>query len=116
MSFLFEHVVSIRRPAHQASGAGKQGYGGIDAAETDLIAEGVPASVQAKGTGRANPAGLPADASPFRWQIVIEAGHVDAGVIQDRDIVIDNLGRRFQVSADYSHSLGWTLQAEKLEL
>lgn len=115
MSFLFPRVVSISRTAHQDGGAGVKGYGGKDDAQMTPIASGLPASVQAKGTGRTNPTGLPGDASPFRWVILIPDGHVAAGGIQDGDYVQDDLGRRFQVSADYAHSLGWTLSAERME-
>lgn len=80
------------------------------------IATGVPASIQAKGTGRGNPTGLPADASPFRWAILIPDGHLAAGAIKDGYMITDDLGRRFQVSADYSHSMGWTLNCERMEV
>lgn len=115
MSFLFPRTVTIRRPNHQGGGAGKKGYGGKSDAQMTDIAADVPASVQAKGTGRANPTGLPGDASPFRWVILIPDGHIAPGAIRDGDYVEDDLGRRFQVSADYAHSLGWTLNSERME-
>lgn len=117
MSFLFPHLIRIDRPAHQADpAAGAGGYGGIDPEQTTQIAVGVRASVQRKGTGRSNPTALPGDATPYRWAILIPlSANIPPGDIKDRDIVTDDLGRRFQVAADYNHSMGWTLDAERLE-
>jgi hypothetical protein len=118
MSFLFERTIKVERPAHQTNDAapGAAGYGGIDAAQMSEIVASAPASVQRKGTGARNPMGLPGDATPYRWAILIPASAgIAPGVIQDRDIVTDDLGRRFQVAADYTHSLGWSLDGERLE-
>lgn len=116
MSFLWPHIVQITRPAHQdAPTSGKLGYGGQDADDRAPVAADIKANVQAKGTGRSNPTGLPSDSSPYRWVILIPMGQVAEGLILDGDFVTDNLGRVFRVAADYSHSLGWTLQAERME-
>lgn len=116
MSFLFPRTVTITRPAHHTAGAGAGGYGGQDRDEETTVATGKPASIQAKGTGRANPTDLPGDSSPFRWVILIpNSAAIPEGAVLDGDFVTDDKGRRFRVSANYFHSMGWTLQCEIME-
>lgn len=118
MSFLFPRTVTITRPAHQTAGAGAGGYGGQDRDKETTVATGKPASIQTKGTGRgrANPTDLPGDSSPFRWVILIpNSAAIPEGAVLDGDFVTDDKGRRFRVSANYFHSMGWTLQCEIME-
>lgn len=114
MSFLYNRVIDIRRPATQ-SGAGAIEYGGLEFAALAEVALAVPCNIQSAGNSRVNPAGLPGDTIPATWKINIPRGKVADGVIQDRDICRDDLGREFAVTADYSHSMGWRLTCDRLE-
>lgn len=117
MSFLFERTITIKRARHQDTETEglSETYGGIDETNMETLFEGVACSIQSRSSGRANPTGLPADTRPASWFILIPAEEApQAGDIMDDDFVYDDLGRRFQVQADYSHSMGWRLSTDRL--
>jgi acid phosphatase family membrane protein YuiD len=115
MSFLYPRTISIVRPGVQ-SGAGNQGYLGEMPSTETAVVSGISCSIQQKKEGRNPDASLPGDiAKRSMWRIFIPLNAVALGVIQDRDIVIDDLGIRYQVGAPYWNSLGYNLLAEKLE-
>lgn len=71
------------------------------------VASDVPASIQARGGGAGkDPTGLPAGNGQVEWRAFTPLGALQDGQVQDRDYVYDDLGRRFQVIADYTNSLG----------
>lgn len=114
MGNLYPHTVNFFRPPEQ-SGEGALAYGGRTAASEIPVTGPHRANVQHKRDGQKPPVGLPADNKASMWQIFLPRGAVAPGVIKDRDIAVDNLGRRFAVTADYSHNLGWRISAERLE-
>lgn len=114
MSFLYPRTVSVRRPNPQ-TGTGAIGYGGETAAnETQLLA-GLPASIQHRSGKGKQGGSLPADApSRADWYIFIRAPNL--GDITENDIVVDDLGKRYQVIAGYWNSLGYRVSAELLQM
>lgn len=114
MSFLYPRTVSVHRPAGQ-TGEGKLAYGGASQAGETEIATGLSASIQKRREGQKSPAGLPADGTRPTWLIFVPRGSLALGAIKDRDIIIDDLGVRYQVLADGWDSLGYAAITERLE-
>ncbi len=115
MSFLYPNVIKIERPAGQP-GEGKIGYGGQTKDALTLIAEGIPANVQAKGNGGANPTALPGDIRVAQWKIYAPLGAIVPGQVRNHDIITDELDRRFQVTSDYVPGLGANIICDRLEV
>lgn len=115
MSFIYPRTLRITRPERQG-GAGLQPYLSEKTLSETLVVDGVPASIQLRREGTDNKTGLPADAKSPLWDVMIPrwAGVVD-GTVLDRDIVTDDLNRRFQVVADYADSLGPNFRVQRLE-
>lgn len=111
MSFLYPRTIAITRP-RTSSGTGVQSYGGVVAAAEDPVASGIAASIQLARLGGAGLVPLPADAARSRWRIFFKG---PSSLVRDRDIITDNLGVRYQVSAAYWNSLGYACECERLE-
>ncbi|BBL73206.1 hypothetical protein [Methylomagnum ishizawai] len=114
MSFVYPRTLAILRPVQPAP-AGLAPYGGQAADGESLVAEGVPASIQQIRAGSGNPAKLPGDAKVPDFKILIPKRAVAKGVIKARDIVVDELGTRYQVMGPYWNSLGYNLTASLLQ-
>jgi hypothetical protein len=112
MSFLYPRTITIKRAAAQ-TGVGAIGYGGAIAAEEQMLIEGIPASIQNTRLGRESKVGLPTDVPQSIWKIFY---NVDAALVRERDIIYDDLGRRFRIIAANPHSLGYTSMCELLEV
>ncbi len=112
MSFLYPQTITITRPATQPS-AGLNGYGGaLPSTETPVLSS-VPASIQAKKEVGTPGTSLPGDASRRTyWNVLFNAPN---GTLKDRDIITDNLGIRYQVTAAYWTPLGYSALCERLE-
>lgn len=111
MSFVYPRTISISRPT-QPAGIGAVGYGGeLQSIET-IIISGVPASIQQKKEGRTNAVDLPGDSRASMWQILFFGA---LGIVQDRDVITDDLGIRYQVQGAYWNSLGYNCTCEILE-
>lgn len=116
MSFLYPRTVTVRRPNPQ-TGTGAIGYGGETAAnETALLfGQAFPASIQHRSGKGKQGGSLPADApSRADWYIFIRAPN--NGDITENDIIVDDLGKRYQVIAAYWNSLGYRVSAELLQM
>lgn len=116
MSFIYPRTIAITRPVENLA-VGIQPYSGVQQATETPVVSGIPASVQA-ASGSARPRGgdLPASPpAPIQWNVFIPRGKVANGIIQDRDVVTDDLGDRYQVSAAYWNSMGWKLLTIRLE-
>ena len=111
MSFLYPRIISISRPT-QSTGVGAVGYGGQLAATETAVASGVRASIQNKGQSSAQASGLPGDARITLWRILFTLGR---GTVANRDIIVDDLGIRYQVQAAYWNSLGYNCTCMLLE-
>ena len=112
MSFLYPRTIAITRP-RASTGTGVQSYGGVTAAAEDPVASGIAASIQLARLGGEGAVPLPADATRSRWRISFKAV---SGLVRDRDIISDDLGVRYQVSAAYWNSLGYACECERLEV
>lgn len=115
MSFIYPRIVAFHRPADQ-SGAGRIGYGGQNVANEGVIATGIPASVQERKDGPANPVHIPTDGRRPDYYVFIPRKKLANGTLKSRDIMIDDLGNRFQVIAPYWDSLGYRLSVMSLEV
>lgn len=112
MSFIYPRTISITRPGTIA-GVGAQGYSGAAAANETSIAANIPASIQLERQGPAALAGVPADTiGRGLWRIYFK---LPRGTVQERDIITDDLGNRFQVTNPYWDSLGYNVTAETLK-
>jgi len=113
VSFLYPSTISITRQ-NQNNALGTQGYGGVLATNESIIATGIPAHIQADRQGTRPQSGLPADAAGQSiWKVIFKAAK---GLVQDRDIITDDIGRRFQViSADWG-PLVTTCRSQILEV
>ena len=111
LSFLYPRTIAITRPRGN-SGIGVQPYGGATLAAEDPVASGIAASIQLARVGGKGPLPLSADAQRSRWRISFKG---ENGLVRDRDIITDDLGVRYQVSAAYWNSLGYACECERLE-
>lgn len=113
---MYPRRISVTRPAGQ-TGIGDVGYSGVEIDTETPVVSGIAANIQAKTTMARVPNGsLPAQPpGPIVWRVYIKRGLVADDVIKDRDIITDDLGRRFQVEADYQNSMGWNIPCVRLE-
>lgn len=115
MSFLYPRVIAVHRPAGQPGG-GRLPYGGQVEADESVIVTGIPASVQEKKEGGVNPTSLPSDTKVPGHHIFIPRGKLPNGTVKTGDIIIDDLGIRYQVAAPYWDSLGYRISVLTLEV
>lgn len=115
MSFLYPRTISVRRQTAQA-GVGVLPYSGTQAAQETVVASGLPASIQNRGQANSE-TNLPSDpkGGAPRWRILIPRGASPLGQITERDVIVDDLGKRYLVIAAYWNSLGHNLHASLLE-
>ena len=94
MSFLEPFVISLRRP-NPMTGVGVQPYSGLDPDDETVIAANIPAHIQADRQGTRPDAGLPADAAGQGiWLIMFRRAK---GFARTHDVIVDDLGNRYQV-------------------
>lgn len=110
------HTISVVRSARQ-SGVGSQlGYAGDDRAHDVALGTGIPASIQFRREGQKGAVGLPGDGSRPTWDVFLPRLTMAGGaVITDRDYVVDEMARRYQVLADYVDGQGYYLRVERVE-
>ena len=102
-------IVSFARPAAPLA-AGLNTYGGLTIASAVPLTGPWPASVLAAGNGGQD-AGLPADAPPGSWTILLPA---IAGVaLRNGDLFTDDLARAGVVSSAELTDLGWRLMVKQ---
>jgi hypothetical protein len=96
------------------TGGGLKPYGGDTRANEEVIASGLPASIQAKRERSRPDGGLPSEAySRAGWNVFIRTASL--GEITERDVIVDDLGKRYQVIAAYWNSLGYKITADLLQ-
>lgn len=117
MSFLYPRTISVRRPAQTSSVGIVSEYVAQTAAAETVIATDIPASIQAKQSGgERNPAALPSDSKGLvSWRILTPRGALADGLVLNRDVIVDDLGRRFQVIAAYTAPLGADFICQQME-
>lgn len=117
--FLFPRTILIHRPhapSNPAAWLGKQPYQGARADTETEIARDVPASIQYAGAGKGSGAGLNTDAKSLAdWRILTPKGALPKGHVSERDIVIDDEGKRYQVLGAYWTPMGWNMRCTLLQ-
>ena len=114
MSFFYEYTIDLYRQS-TAAPAGAGAYSG-DPSGLGLIASGLEGSVQNYRVGKSTPANLPGDAGAPDYNIVMPFTSVPTlGMIMERDVLVDNLGRRFQVFSTEWTFLGFSARCLLLE-
>ena len=120
MSFLYPRLISISRPGTQNDVGWSPEYAG-DQKDNETPVDrhcrhkDIPASIQLRREGQKNPVGLPADGTAPYWDIFIPRRALARGKVMQRDIVTDDAGERYQVSANAWDSMGYRLRCMKLE-
>lgn len=115
MSFLYPRTIAIRRAITNET-PGSQPYSGTQEANETVIATVLPASIQLQSKGGTPEAGTPSDAfNMSRYAVMIPRAAAAIGLITERDIVVDDLGKRYQVVGAYWNSLGYNLACTLLE-
>lgn len=132
--FQYPRIIAISRPASSltpggggatapVSQPGGRPYTGLrEPTSTGGTSEptlypGLPASIQSLGaraivTKDAVPSAAP---GPIRWKIFIPKSALAKGSVLDRDVVTDDEGSRYIVTANYWNSLGYSLEAVRQE-
>lgn len=114
---LFDRVISIYRQATELA-PGNVGYMGQNRTTETLLFSGIAASIQATAS-RATRSGddrQPYDApGPVVWNIIVPFSTAPLGGLKTRDIVVDDVGDRYQVSAAYPDGVVWKLASLRLD-
>jgi hypothetical protein len=112
MSFIYPRVISITRPP-VLSGIGAQPYQGLETGTETTVATGISASIQQCKESKQPAANLPGDVTRGTlWYIFFRR---ELGLVRDRDIITDDLGIRYQITAAYWKSLGYKCLCERLQ-
>jgi hypothetical protein len=98
------------------SSVGVEPYGGITETNEKIIASGLPASIQ-QDRQRGTPLGRTPSDAPSRsgWVVFVPSNEAALGLVTERDIIVDDLGKRYMVIAAYWNSLGYKFITELLE-
>lgn len=115
MSFIYPRTVALTRPPINDA-PGDRGYSGVTKANETTIATGLPASIQLDTKSGKPDGDVPSDAyTRTAYRIFIPRRAAALGLINERDIVTDDLGKRYQVVGNYWNSLGYNLACTVLE-
>lgn len=115
MSFLYPRIISVRRPRANES-VGPQPYSGVTEANEDTIASGLRASIQLNRKGGSPQAGTPSDAyNRNGYDVFIPKSDAALGSILERDVIVDDLANRYQVTGAYWNSFGFNLSVELMQ-
>ena len=110
-NFIYPRIISVSRPT-QTSGIGALPYQALSSANQTVLFTDLAASIQHRGSNQLK-SGLPADAnSGNQWTILF---NLPDGSVWERDIITDDLGKRYQVSTAYWNSLGYQCECERLQ-
>ena len=119
---IYPRTISIYRPASPTNGGGGLQVGlvpyqGLQPSDETAIASGISASIQAEALGNTRSTGdIPSDgAGPVKWTIYVPKTALILGDVRDDDIVVDELGDRYQVSAAYWNILGYKIMTIRLK-
>jgi hypothetical protein len=111
-NFLYPRTISVSRP-NPNTGVGAQPYGALQETNETTIATGISAKVQIDRQGTKPTTALPGDAAGDSiWNIIFKAS---LGLVQDRDVITDDLGKRYQVISAYWGPLVTTCRCQILE-
>lgn len=112
MSFMYPRTISITRPAEADAPSLSPRYSSLSDPET-VVADGIAANIQLDRQGRDNPVGLPSDVKVTMWRVFFKGA---LGLLQERDVIIDDLGLRYKVIAPYWNSLGYNALCDRLDV
>lgn len=115
---LYPRRVTVKRPTSSGPSGGLLAYQGVRESAEVVVATGLPAVVDIASSGRnSSVGGLPADApGPIKWTITLPPWIVATiPQIEERDVIYDDLGRRFHVSAYEPHPLGARIDVVRVE-
>jgi hypothetical protein len=104
-------LVDIRRPFHESGVGFSATYGGNTAPQETVIMGQWPASILQGTRGDSSFVALPDDIKTPWWGILLPASPAPIVMLRASDIVQDDLGRRFTISAAELTALGWRLTA-----
>ncbi len=108
-SFLYPRTISVYRPA-APSATGLQPYNDVSA--QTFVASGIPATIDLKKEVGTQPANLPGDTSRRTyWNINFKGA---LGLVLENDVIVDDLGQRYQVTGAYWTMLGYQVLAERI--
>jgi len=126
--FMYPRTIDVHRPKTQAIASGPnvatlKTYTGTTTDTStptgeDIIFTGLPAGIQfvsplSRGAGST----LPSDThAPGVYTIFIPLASAALGTIFNRDVIVDDLGNRYQVEDAYFTPLGFKLRARLLEI
>jgi len=112
---LYDRVISIHRPIIPNS-VGTVGYQGLLPSKEVVLFTNLPATIQYQLRRDIPLPHLPADAfSVPLWHMWIPLGYIVDGDVTERDIVVDDLARRFQLFGAWPNTLGQMLAGELLQ-
>jgi hypothetical protein len=120
ISLLYPHRVAIRRNLGQPV-AGLSAYDGAQASAETVIASGVICNIQIDRTGRPPDAQLPADPIGAPTHKIFFPGALLGGIaaangfVHINDILVDDLGQRFQVIVTEWQPLALQVRAQLME-
>lgn len=115
MSFLYPRTISISRQS-ALSGIGAQPYQALNIANETILFSGIAASIQSSSEIKIAFANLPGDtAGTPDYFIFISAQILPINSINNRDIITDDLNKRYQVTDNYWDSLGYRCKCELLQ-
>ena len=111
-NFFYPRTISVLRQATNTT-AGAQGYSGVTPENEETIFTNVAAHIEAERIGNNSPANLPANSQGEPIYLIIFILPLNS--VQNRDIIIDDTGYRYQViSADWGPMVT-TCRSKKLE-
>lgn len=113
MSFLYPRKVSIYRPSNQTV-AGENPYSGLANDQLTILFSSLQCAVQMRKATGTPLLGLPGGQSAKPIYVVLILG-LKIGDIKDRDVVVDDEGYRYQVTANYWTPLSYQITCERLE-
>ena len=115
MSFLYPRLATFLRPSGQ-QGVGALPYGGQTVFNEQPVAgaDNIRCSIQERREGTQGSL-TPGDGYKPTWYVFVPRAALANGTLQERDVMVDDLGKRFQVIAAYWDSLGYRLTIVSLE-
>lgn len=112
---IYARTITIKRP-NPLAGVGAQGYSSLQSTNETVRFTGIPASIQRQRRIGHSDSGVPsATDSKGGYGIYVPDYALVLGDVTERDVVIDDLGKRYQVMNAYWNILGYKLVCVLLE-
>ena len=120
MSFLRPHTIKISRQTMATSTTGLgigaySGYSGAVEGSETTVADNLPANIYLMRTARALNTDIPGEAVLRSMYRVVFSSR-ESSLVEKEDIITDDNGVRYQVTAPYWSSLGYSCLCERLEM